>query len=58
MTRSTTEEAAHDLGKAMGHKQPIAGESTREPQEESLKHHGDDLQDLVDKATGSAGAVE
>jgi hypothetical protein len=49
MTRSQTDQAAHDLGRTMG-KEPLAQES-REPQEESLKHHGDELQNLVDKAT-------
>ena len=42
-------EPLHDM---VGGRQPAAKDSPREPQEESLKHHGDELQDLVDKATG------
>lgn len=50
MPKSTTDEAAHDLAKTVG-KDPI-GQQSRAPQGESLKHHGDELQGLVDKATG------
>lgn len=52
MTKSPTDEAAHDLARTVG-KAPIA-QPSRDPQEESLKHHGDELQGLVDKATGAS----
>ena len=54
MSRSQTEEAAKDLGKTVGRDDPAAEQSAREPQEESLKHHGDELQNAVDKATGTS----
>lgn len=54
MRQHTTEDAAKDLAKTVGRDQPAARESAREPQEESLKHHGDDLQNVLDKATGEA----
>ena len=51
MTRSPTDDAAHELGKSMSGG-PIAKESA--PREDELKHRGDKLQNLVDKATGGA----
>jgi hypothetical protein len=55
MTKSSTDEAAKTLGKSLRNGHAHAQPATREPQEESLKHHGDDLQDVVDKATGVLG---
>lgn len=49
MSRSPTDDTAHQLGKSMG-SGPIAKESA--PREDELKRRGDQLQNLVDKATG------
>ena len=57
MTKSTTDKAAEDLGKTMSDGKAHAQDSPREPQEESLKHHGDDLQNVLDKATGATPAA-